>query len=201
MEFNQKLQELRKSKGLTQQELAESLYVSRTAISKWESGRGYPNIDSLKEIAKFFSVKVDDLLSCDEVLSIAEEDTKQKKSHFCDLVFGALDCSAALLFFLPFFGQEAGDAVYSVSLVSLTDAAPFLKAVYFAAVIGIALWGVLIFALQNCRRGFWEKGKRKGSLILNVIGVVLFMVSRQVYASVFLFLLLIIKVLLIVKKQ
>ena len=51
MEFNEKLQELRMNKGLTQDELAEALYVSRTAISKWESGRGYPSIDSLKEIA------------------------------------------------------------------------------------------------------------------------------------------------------
>ena len=38
----------------TQEELAEALFVSRTAISKWESGRGYPSIDSLKEISTFF---------------------------------------------------------------------------------------------------------------------------------------------------
>ena len=50
MEFNEKLQELRKSKGLTQEELARDLFVSRTAVSKWESARGYPGIDSLKEI-------------------------------------------------------------------------------------------------------------------------------------------------------
>ena len=50
MEFHEKLQELRKAKGLTQEELAEVLYVSRTAISKWESGRGFPSIDSLKEM-------------------------------------------------------------------------------------------------------------------------------------------------------
>ena len=46
MEFHEKLQELRKQKNLTQEELSEILFVSRTAISKWESGRGYPSIDS-----------------------------------------------------------------------------------------------------------------------------------------------------------
>ena len=82
MEFNEKLQELRKQRGLTQEELAEVLYVSRTAISKWESGRGYPNIDSLKEISKYFSVSLDELLSGDELLTIAEEEGKQKEKHF-----------------------------------------------------------------------------------------------------------------------
>ena len=61
MDFSEKLQNLRKQHGLTQEELAAKLFVSRTAISKWESGRGYPNIDSLKEISKFFSVSVDEL--------------------------------------------------------------------------------------------------------------------------------------------
>jgi transcriptional regulator with XRE-family HTH domain len=59
MEFNEKLQNLRKQKGLTQDELADLLFVSRTAVSKWESGRGYPNIESLKAIAKLFSVTID----------------------------------------------------------------------------------------------------------------------------------------------
>ena len=63
MDFHEKLQDLRKQKRLTQQELADRLYVSRTAISKWASGRGYPGIDSLKAIAAFFSVTVDELLS------------------------------------------------------------------------------------------------------------------------------------------
>ena len=56
MEFNEKLQELRKARSLTQEELAEAVFVSRTAVSKWESGRGYPSIDSLKELSRFFRV-------------------------------------------------------------------------------------------------------------------------------------------------
>ena len=54
MEFNEKLVQLRKSRNMTQDELAEALYVSRAAVSKWESGRGLPSIDSLKDISKFF---------------------------------------------------------------------------------------------------------------------------------------------------
>ena len=101
MEFNEKLQELRKQKGITQEELAKKLYVSRTAISKWESGRGYPNIDSIKAISKFFSITIDELLSTDEALMIAEEESKEKEKHFCDLAFGLLDFCFAMLLFLP----------------------------------------------------------------------------------------------------
>jgi transcriptional regulator with XRE-family HTH domain len=105
MELNQKLQELRKQRGLTQEALAERLYVSRTAISKWESGRGYPNIDSLRAIARFFSITVDELLSSDEALVVAEEDHKQKEARLRNLVSGLLDICAVLLFFLPLFCQ------------------------------------------------------------------------------------------------
>ena len=54
MEFNEKLQLLRKQNNMTQEQLAEKLYVSRTAVSKWESGKGYPNIESLKVYPGFF---------------------------------------------------------------------------------------------------------------------------------------------------
>ena len=59
MEFNEKLQHLRKENNMTQEQLAERLYVSRAAVSKWESGKGYPNIESLKAISKLFSVSID----------------------------------------------------------------------------------------------------------------------------------------------
>lgn len=106
MELSEKLQELRKEKGLTQEELAEALFVSRTAISKWESGRGVPNIESLKAISKFFSVSIDELLSGEEILKIADEDNKQKEKHTRDLVFGLLDCSLIMFLFLPLRPQK-----------------------------------------------------------------------------------------------
>lgn len=56
MNLNEKILHLRKSNNLTQEQLAEQLYVSRTAVSKWESGKGYPNIESLKGLSKIFGV-------------------------------------------------------------------------------------------------------------------------------------------------
>lgn len=199
MEFNEKLQELRKKKGLTQEELAHTLYVSRTAVSKWESGRGYPNIDSLKVIARFFGVTIDELLSGDELLTIAEEDTKQKEKHFCDLVFGSLDCSIAMFFFLPFFGQKVYTSIQEVSLLSLSEISPWLKVAYLVVVIGIILLGVLTLALQNCCRALWVRSKSKASLVLNTIGVLLFIISSQPYAAALMFIFLAIKVLMLIK--
>jgi transcriptional regulator with XRE-family HTH domain len=201
MEFNEKLQELRKQKGLTQEELAEKLYVSRTAISKWESGRGYPNIDSLKEIAKFFSVTVDELLSTNEVLTIAEEDGKQKEKHFRDLIYGLLDICIAMLLFLPFFAEKENGAIQSVSLIALDGVQPYLKIAYFAVVISSILIGILTLALQNCQWVAWVKSKTTVSLALGAIAVLLFMISSQPYVAVFAFVLLAIKALMLIKRQ
>ena len=199
MEFNEKLQELRKQKNMTQEDLAASLYVSRTAVSKWESGRGYPNIDSLKTISKFFGITVDELLSGEELLSVAHEDGKQKENRIHDLVFGLLDISAALLLFLPFFGQKTGDLIQSVSLLALTDVEPYLRIFYFIFVSAIILSGILTLAFQNFEKSFRTENKRKISLILNAVGSLLFIVSLQPYAATFLFVFLAIKALLLIK--
>lgn len=200
MEFNEKLQELRKKKGLTQEQLAEALFVSRTAISKWESGRGYPNVDSLKAIAHFFTVTIDELLSSDELLTIAEENARQAKRHLRGMILGLLDLSITTLLFLPFFGQKTNETIQAVSLLSLTEIAPYLKILYCAAVIGILAWGVLTLALQNCGQTFWVRSKSKISLLLNAVGAILFVISTQPYAATFLLTILAIKVLILTKK-
>ncbi|MGN0026173.1 MAG: helix-turn-helix domain-containing protein, partial [Clostridium sp.] len=106
MEFNEKLKELRKQHNMTQEQLAERLYVSRTAISKWESGKGYPNIESLKNISKTFSFSIDELLSNNELLQFAESENKSNISKLSSLIFGILDLMALAYIFLPFYGQE-----------------------------------------------------------------------------------------------
>ena len=201
MEFNEKLQELRKQRGLTQEELAEKLYVSRTAISKWESGRGYPNIDSLKAIAKFFSVTVDELLSTDEILTIAEEDNKRKETHFRDLMYGLLDLSIAMLLFLPFFAEKIDGIIQSSSLIALDGVQAYLKITYFAVVILMIIMGILTLALQNCQWVAWVKSKTMISLMLGAIAVLVFIISSQPYAAVFAFVLLVIKALMLIKRQ
>lgn len=201
MEFNEKLQQLRKHKGLTQEELSEKLFVSRTAVSKWESGRGYPNIESLKAIAKFYGVTIDELLSGEEILSIAEAEGRENRRSVHRLVFGLLDCSAALFLFLPFFGNKTETEVLAVSLLQLGDIPPYLKWAYFASVLCLAAWGVLGLALQNCSRGLWAKLGGIVSLLLNVIGAVLFVISPQPYAAAYLLFVLAVKALILVKKR
>lgn len=201
MEFNEKLQELRKQKGLTQEELAEALYVSRTAISKWESGRGYPSIDSLKNIAKFFAVTIDELLSGDELLTIAEEDARQKEKGIRNIVWGLLDLSVAILFFLPFFAQRGNGIIEEVSLLNFSTVEPYLKITFLVLVLAIFVTGVLTLALQNANWLFWRQNSGKISLLLNAMGTMLFIISSQPYAATILFMFLIIKILMLIKKQ
>ena len=193
MEFSEKLQEFRKSKGLTQEQLADILYVSRTAVSKWESGRGYPNIDSLKEISKFFSVSVDELLSGEKLLSLAENENKSNIRSICDLLFGIVDFLSFLLIVLPLYPNAIGGYVYSVNLLSYQNTVP--TTIFFCWVIFILLIALgvvkIILTKINIKKG--SKNLIKISVAVSVFCVVLLTVMRVAYASVFALLLLIIK--------
>jgi transcriptional regulator with XRE-family HTH domain len=70
MTFGEKLKSARKSAGLTQEELAEKLAVSRQAITKWESDKGMPDIENLKSLAKLMNVSIDYLLDDGESIDL-----------------------------------------------------------------------------------------------------------------------------------
>ena len=201
MEFNEKLQTLRADKNMTQEELAKELYVSRTAISKWESGRGYPNIDSLKAIAKYFHITIDELICTEEMVTLAEEDIKASEKKHTTLICGILDCLNVLLLFLPVFGDSHAGKVLSVSVFGLTGVSVWLKTVFIIVIALSALNGFCAVIISIFDKPLWDKHRLITGLALSVAGVVLFMLTRQPYAGVFFLCFLIIKGFLILKSK
>jgi transcriptional regulator with XRE-family HTH domain len=198
MEFNEKLQELRKSKGLTQEELAEKLFISRTAISKWESGRGYPSLDSLKEIARFFSVTIDDLICSDEMISVAENEKREFADKYVSLICSVMDILPIMLLFIPAFGNGTASPE-TVSLFGLTGIAPWLKTV-FAVIIGITILnGICGAIIANFSKPVWNRHRLVTGVGLSILSVTVFIVTRQPYAGIVCFAFLVIKGFLIVK--
>ena len=198
MEFHEKLQELRKSKGLTQEELAEALYVSRTAVSKWESGRGYPSIDSLKEISRFFGVTIDELICPQEMMTAAENDKRQSIGRYVSVICNALDLLTAVLLFLPVFGNGT-DSPASVSLFRLTGVQPWLKTVFIAVIGIIILNGICGLVLARFNKASWNKHRLVTGMLLSVTAVGVFIAARQPYAGIVCFSILVIKTWLMVK--
>ena len=198
MEFSEKLQELRKSRSMTQEELAEALFVSRTAISKWESGRGYPSIDSLKEISRFFSVTIDDLICSDEMITVAENDKKEFVSKYISLICNALDILLAILLFIPAFGNGSASSEM-VSLLGLSGITPWLKTV-FVVIIGITILnGICGVVIANLNKPTWSRHRLVTGVVLSILSVTVFIVTRQPYAGIVCFAFLVIKGFLIVK--
>lgn len=199
MEFHEKLQELRKSRGLTQEELAEALYVSRTAISKWESGKGYPSIDSLKAIANYFSITIDDLLSGEKLLFIAEKENKANVQNMCDLLFGMIDICSFLLILLPLYPNTINGYVYSVSLFAYTQSTLLNRSIYWGMFILLIVVGVIKIAQTKFKPEMKFKYMTEISMVLNIFIVLFLAIAREAYAVTVAFLFLIIKGVLLLK--
>lgn len=135
------------------------------------------------------------------MLDLAQEDQRKKEESVRNRVFGALDCSGAMLFFLPLFRQAAGEGVESVPLPALTEIAPYLKALYWLILTGMVLWGILMLIQQNSQRPFRLRNGQRVSLGLHATAVLLFIISMQPYSAAWLFLCLGIKVLIAGKRQ
>ena len=199
MEFHEKLQELRKRRGLTQEELAQALHVSRTAISKWEQGRGYPSIDSLKEISGYFSVTIDELLSGEKLISLAEKENRSNIRGVCETLLGVTDLLSFVLIILPLYPQTADGVVYSVNLWMYTETAAYNRTVYwmlFLVLTACGVWKLLQTQLNPEKNGGIVT---RLSFFIGTAAVLYLVLAREVYASVLVILLMIIKILLAFK--
>ena len=181
MEFHEKLQELRKRRGMTQEELAEALYVSRTAVSKWESGRGYPSIDSLKEISSYFSVTIDDLLSAEKLIFIA-------------------DLLSVLLIILPLYPKTVDGYIYSVNLWMYTETAPYNRTIYWILFVALIACGVVKFLQMQWNINKGQNIITECSMLLSIVTILYLVLAREAYASTIAILLMLLKGLLIFKK-
>ena len=196
MDFGAKLKALRTERGLTQEQLAARLYVSRTAVSKWETGGGSPNLDSLQAVARLFDVSVDDLLSTDDLIVLARDERRSTARSSGMLSFGLLDVLAVVFAFIPLYGVDDGSFVRMANLADYGASVDFGAsfAVMAAAVVSLMFVGAVEIVLAAA-------GSRRAARIVALVGfavqalaVVLFASTMQPYATTLMFVLLLAKV-------
>ena len=196
MDFGEKLKALRTERGLTQEQLAAKLYVSRTAVSKWETGGGSPNLDSLQVVARLFDVSVDDLLSADDLIVLARDERRSTARSSGMLSFGLLDVLAVVFAFIPLYGVDDGSLVRMANLADYGASVDFGAsfAVMAAAVVSLMFVGAVEILLAAA-------GSRRAARIVALVGfavqalaVVLFASTMQPYATTLMFALLLAKV-------
>ena len=196
MDFGEKLKALRTERGLTQEQLAARLYVSRTAVSKWETGGGSPNLDSLQAVARLFDVSVDDLLSADDLIVLARDERRSTARSSGMLSFGLLDVLAVVFAFIPLYGVDDGSFVRMANLADYGASVDFGAsfAVMTAAVVSLMFVGAVEIVLAAA-------GSRRAARIVALVGfavqalaVVLFASTMQPYATTLMFALLLAKV-------
>ena len=200
MEFHEKLQYLRKQNYWTQEQLAEQLYVSRTAVSKWESGKGYPNIESLKAISKIFGVSIDELLSSEELIAAAETEHRETLHNMYTSIIGLLDVLVVLCVILPLYGNPADGVIQSVNLFSFNAVTTVVRIFYWTVFLALIAMGAAELSLT---RGEKENGKmpiQKLSLLLSILAILFFAAVKEPYVIALLFLFFLIKLFLIMKQ-
>lgn len=199
MEFNEKLQKLRKERGITQEELAAELYVSRTAISKWESGRGYPNIDSLKAISEFFSVSVDDLLSSNKLLVIAENENKESVKRIFDFIAALVDVFSVALVVLPLYPHSVNGFVYGVNLLNYSQISSINLIVHWIIIISLCVIGITRLLLLKTKAEKIKNILSGISVVLNALAVIFLALTRESYAVVVVFVFFAVKITMMFK--
>ena len=164
-------------------------------MSKWETGGGSPNLDSLQAIARLFSVSVDDLLSTEDLIVLARDERRSTARSNGLLAFGLLDVLAVLFAFLPLYGVRDGSFVRMANLAEYGSSVGLgVSFVCIVAVVG-ALVAVGIVELACV----WRDARRIArpmafaGFAMQVAAVVMFTATMQPYATALLFALLVAK--------
>ena len=137
MQFCQKLKNLRVQSGITQEQLAQAIFVTRAAISKWETGKGYPGIDSLKLLSQVFGVSIDELISDDDVQAKRRTDEKKSRMFYAAAIVFLIGAFvfAALVYALeqPLYYIGAGACVLAYAGLAFATKSMYARAAGKAA--------------------------------------------------------------------
>ncbi len=196
MEFSEKLQKLRTQRNLTQEQLANQLFVSRTAISKWETGRGTPNLDSLQAIAKLFGVSLDELLSTEEVVVMAKNENKRNTEQILCYIDSVLNLMSVFGFLLPMYKVFKNNVYYCVPLYQYSG---FMHKTIFIIQSAILLCGVLGLIFQWKEKEKIYNFVKFSGYILMIIFIFLLIALNHPNASSFCFAFLLIKGMVLIK--
>ena len=141
--LSEKIYKLRKRSGLSQEQLAEQLNVSRQAISKWESGASVPESEKLIAISKYFGVSIDYLVS-DRDGEEPEENTGEKPSKRFRFIPGLVFCIAGALFLvilglISILGPHASEQIGASSMIEIDGNGIFFILSIAAIAVGAGL--------------------------------------------------------------
>lgn len=156
MKLCEKLVKLRKESGMTQEELAEKIFVTRTAVSKWENDKGYPGIDSLKLLSRLYGISLDELISEEDVTAVRQAKIKRGRTFYilavvCLVLTAAFALAAWLSqipwFLLPSAAGAVGYVVFGFLTKPSLSGMPrgeFIRHVACRIVVLVIVLGVLI---------------------------------------------------------
>lgn len=176
--FSKKLKELRKSKNITQEELADKIFVSRSAIARWEADIGIPSDVNLESLCKFFDVDGSYFLDVEDYKKELKRVNLESKKKNISLIFILLSFLFIGVSFIPIFyyrfdGLEILSSLYYPSL-SIMNLVGFLS--YFVCfVYSISIVYSIVYS--NNLLNIKERVQSKLFYIINICSIVMFMLS------------------------
>lgn len=162
VEFGEQLRRARETKGLTQQSLAEQLFVTRQTVSRWECGDRYPDLLTTKRISQVLEVSLDDLLSDNEMTKIVEKNPVIEKKSSNNLMIALY---TLIIFSYVFNIASAFSNLFKMDTsVDMTISIPVETMVGLTLIIVIIV--IFIYGMVNAIKGTLNP-KRMG--IVNIV--------------------------------
>lgn len=165
-EFGENLKRVREEKGITQQTLADYLYVTRQAVSRWEGGSRYPDLMTAKKMAQFLEVSLDDLLSDDDMKLYVEKSAIMdspvgKKVQIALIVLTLMCAMMHITFYLVRY--TFADVISANEALKVFSETTNSTGNLFSIILFALMWGIMIFAAVN------DKLNAKLALFMSVV--------------------------------